>query len=96
MLARVYRRDHRDLALGELVREGVLLLDLAGAPAPWPVELEHARRAVLEPYLVDAILVAVERQQPPVGARACRLARVEHDFRGERGVSMGHGGIVDA
>src|SRR6185503_13495129 len=77
VLARVRRRDHRDLALGT-------------------VELEHARRALLEPDLVDAVLVAVQRQQAPVGPQARRFARVEHDFRGERGVRMRHGGIVDA
>ena len=80
--ARIGRRDHRDLAPGELAREGMLLVDLSGAPAPWPVELEHARRAILQPDLVDPVLVAVQRQEAAVGAKAGRIAGVEHDLRG--------------
>src|SRR6185503_18897074 len=96
MHAGVHRRHHRDLALGQLACERVLLFDLSGAPASRPVELEHTRGAVLEPGLVDAVLVAVERQEPPVGAQSRAIAGVEHDFRGQRGVRMGHGVIVDA
>src|SRR5258708_33304333 len=72
------RRDHRDLALGELVREGVFLVDLRIAPAAGPVELRHHHRAVLEPHLVDAVLVAVQAEQAPVGAHARLGDAVEH------------------
>jgi len=89
------------LVLGELAGEGVLLLDLRAAPASRPVELEHARRAVVQPYLVDAVFVAVQREQPAVGAQPGRIAGVEHDVGGEgrvrmrRGrMRMRHGGIV--
>src|SRR5262245_3602992 len=93
---RMHGGDDRNLAPGELARKGVLFLDLLVAPPPGPVELQHARRAVLQPHLVDAVLVAVERQQAAVGAQAGTIAGVEHDFGRQRGIRVGHGVIVDA
>src|SRR5260221_6566430 len=40
------RRDHRDLALGELVREGVFLVDLRIAPAAGRRHARQSRGAV--------------------------------------------------
>src|SRR5688572_4347767 len=63
--------DHRDLALRELAREGVLFLDLLAGPARLPVELEDDGNAFcgafVQPDLVDAVLVAVQPEQTSVG-----------------------------
>jgi len=98
------RSDHRNLALGELERECVLLENLRISPACGAIELcDYRRRRVrrplrFEPDLVDAVLVAVQREQPPVAreARACK--RVEHGVRGEPRVGRfcGHRAIVRA
>ena len=53
----------------ELVGEVVLLVDRLVRPAAGPVELGDHRRGILEPDAVDAVLVAVQRQQPAVAAR---------------------------
>src|SRR5687767_10948693 len=87
-LSLVRGRDHRHLALGELLREGVLFLDLRFAPASGPVELRHHRRAVLEPDLVDAILIGGKREQPPVGAQAQIAQRIERHLGREGGIGM--------
>jgi len=80
------RRDHRDLGGGELEREAVLLEDLRARPAARPVELGDDGLAVLDPDLVDAVLVAVEREHPPVGAHAGRLDRRDDGLGREPGV----------
>jgi hypothetical protein len=79
-----------NLALGEFQHEGVLFQDLRVAPAPRAVELRHDGRAVFQPHLVDAVLVAVQAEQPPVAAQSRALERVENGFRGEPGVWRGH------
>src|SRR5438105_5975538 len=71
----VDRRHYGNLALGELAREGVLLVDLRIAPAPGAVELRDDHRAVLEPDLVDPVLDAVEAEQPPAGREAADCER---------------------
>ena len=53
------------------------------APARRAVELRDHRRRVVAPSLVDAILVAVERDQPAVAAHADAVERVEHAIGGE-------------
>jgi hypothetical protein len=82
------RRDDRDLALGELGDERVLFVDLCVGPARRPVELRHDRRAFFQEDLVDAVLVAVERDHAPVAAQADGLERVEDDVGSESGVGM--------
>ncbi len=74
------RGDDRDLQLGELRDEGMLLGDLPNGPALRPVELGDHRRsargkagrrcAVVEPDLVNAVLVAVEREEAAVAGEA--------------------------
>src|SRR5438445_2594036 len=77
------RRDHRNLALGELERERVLLEDLRVSPACGAIELRDDRgRRVrrlfrFEPSLVHAVLVAVQPEQPPVAGEARARKRVE-------------------
>ena len=69
------RRGHRQLRRRELEGERVFLVDLRVAPARRAIELEHPQGAVVVAQLIDAILVAVEREQAP--------GRVQADaFRG--------------
>src|SRR3989449_11211772 len=70
MLAGKGRRDDRNFMLRQFFCEGMLFRDLPRAPAPGAVELEHDRAAVFQPDLVDAVLVAVEREQ--IGRASCR------------------------
>jgi hypothetical protein len=58
------RRRHGQLRRGEFEGEGVLLVDGRIGPAFRPIELEHPQDAVFVAKLIDAILVAVEREQP--------------------------------
>lgn len=81
------RRNDRDLRGRELGAKPVLLEDGRIAPAPRPVEFCDDRRRVLETDAVDAVLVAREREQPPVAARPERLDGGEDVVRPERLVS---------
>src|SRR5690606_15263837 len=67
------RRLHGNLCVGELEREAVLLADRGVAPAPRPIELRDERLALLDAHLVHAVLIAVERQNPPVREPALGL-----------------------
>src|SRR6267378_7571345 len=78
VLAGKGRRDDRNFMLCQFLCEGMLFRDLPRAPAAGAVELEHHRAAVVQPDLVDAVLIAVEREQPAVGAEAGAVAGVEH------------------
>ena len=64
-------------------------------PAPRAIELHHHRRTFLHPHLVDAVLVAVEGKQAPVGTQPRARAGVEHEIRRQRCVGMRHCGIVN-
>ena len=55
-----FRRDDRDVMINELLRELMLLENLLILPSPRPVKLGDDRCAVLDPYLIDPIFVAVE------------------------------------
>jgi len=79
--AQPQRRDHRNLALSELECERVLFGELRVAPALRAIELGDDARPVFQARLVDAVFVAVEREQPPVAAQADRFERVEHGVR---------------
>jgi ribonucleoside-diphosphate reductase alpha chain len=61
------RRHHRDFARRQVQGEVVFLLDRRVAPARRTVELGDQRRRVLDADLIDAVLVAVQRQQAAVG-----------------------------
>src|SRR5579872_513998 len=76
------RSGHRELCGCQLAGELVLLEDLCVAPARRPVELEH-QDAALAVQLVDAVLVAIEREQPSVGVESDRRGRVQHHLGGE-------------
>jgi len=72
-------RGHRQLGGDEFEGEFMFLADLGIGPACRPVELQHPERAVVVAELIDAIFVAVEREQAP--------GRLETDAfrRGENG-----------
>src|SRR5690606_15460499 len=89
LAGRAERRNHRNLALGELERKSVLFVYRSVRPALRPIELGDQRRAVFEPELIDAILEAVQRDQPAVAAISPGLHRIEDELRVERVVS-GH------
>ena len=85
--------------------EGVLFEDLRVAPACRAVELRRpptapqrraAGAAVLQPDLIDAVLVAVQAEQAPVAAQAYAVERIEHAIGRESGVGRcgGHRAIV--
>ena len=82
-------RHDRNLLLRQLFHEGVFLEDGGLAPAPWPVELDDHRRSLFQADLVDAVLVAVERQQAAVAVQADALDGLQHRVRVEPCVRMG-------
>ena len=88
------RRRHGQLRRGQLERERVLLVDLRIAPARRAIELEHPQRAVVVAQLIDAIFVAVEREQAPGRLQPDAFRSSEHDARVEsierRGCRMRH------
>ena len=51
----------------QLRGERVLLLDLRVAPAPGTIDLEHHRAAVVAADAIDAVLIAVQGEQPAIG-----------------------------
>jgi hypothetical protein len=95
MVQRVSTRSHRgyrgNFAHGQLGDERVFFEYLRVAPAPWPIEFRDHGGAVLAVHEVDAILVAVERQQASVAADAATFERVEDPVRRERGIGRGGG-----
>ena len=99
------RRDDRNLAHRQFGDECVLLADLLIAPPRRTIELDddrrhriHAAGALVEPCLVDAILVAVERKQPAVAEKSDGIERIEHAVGREARIrcsrSIVHAGIV--
>ena len=64
------RRHHRHLMFGQLQAELVLLEDRRIAPAGGAVELGDQRFGILDAHLVDAVLIAVERQYTGVAEKA--------------------------
>ena len=83
------RGDHRNFARGQLGRERVFFQDGGVAPAFGAIELDHHRRRILHAHLVDAVLVAVQRQQAAVGLEAGAVERVERAVGRQRGIGVG-------
>ena len=87
-------RDNRDLALREVAREGMLFEDLRIGPARGAIELCDDRgglrsssfRHFVEPHLVHAIFVAVQREQAAVAEQANGAKRVEDAIGRQSGV----------
>src|SRR5256884_3496 len=71
------RRRHGELGGRELGGELMLLDDLRIRPAARPIELEH-QLPLAGAELVDAVLVAVEGEQPPVRREPERGGGIEH------------------
>src|SRR5207244_8156580 len=70
-------RRHGELGGRELGGELMLLDDLRIRPAAWPIELEH-QLPLTAAELADAVLVAVEGEQPPVRREPERGGGIEH------------------
>ncbi len=87
---KAHRRRHRQFGRRQLGDEGMFLADLRIAPATLPVELGHqlgmALPGLVQADAVDAILVAVQRQQAPVGDKPQALHRRKHRIRREAGI----------
>ncbi len=88
----LHGRNHRDFAVGEFGREGVLFEDGCIAPAAWAVELGNQRLRVFDAHLVHAVLVAVQRQHPSVAEKAQAFHCVQDQVGGEGVEGVGHGG----
>ena len=77
------RRDDRKLGVGQLGDKCMLFKDLCVAPAFRSIELGDQRFAVVQPDLVDAVLVAVEGEQSAVWCKSGGLDRLKDDVRSE-------------
>ena len=88
------RRRHRQVRGGEFGRERVLLEDLRVAPAARPVELQHQHAVRGRAQLIDAVLVGVEGEEPPVAVDAEPLGGRQHLVGGEsrEGLPVGRRG----
>lgn len=87
------RRNHRQALAREIEGELVLLAQRRVGPAQRAVELRDQRLAVLDADLVDAILIAVQRQQATVGDEALALDRRQDEVRREGLEGMEDGGV---
>ena len=86
------RRHDRDLLVGELLRECVFLQDRLIAPTIGAIELGDDGVVITNADLVDAVLVAVECEQPTIAVEAELVECVEKILRLQLGV--GQGGAV--
>ena len=85
---------HRDFGFTQFSKKGVFFQNGRIAPARRPVELGDQRRTFFHAHLIDAVFVAIERQQAAVGAKTDRLDCIEHVIGRERRVGMQVGGLV--
>jgi hypothetical protein len=92
--------DQRNLRVRQFLRKIVLFLNLRIAPAARTVELGDNGVRILDADLVDAVLVAVQRQQTPIGQQAGGVDGLQHGIRVEPVIGGGiagsifHGGII--
>ncbi|MNI65455.1 hypothetical protein D3C73_1209660 [compost metagenome] len=84
------RRHDRHLAVGEFGGELVLFQNRFVAPALRPVELGDQRLGVFDTDLIDAVLVAVERQDARVAEKADAFDGIEHEVWCEGFKRVGH------
>src|SRR5579864_2692500 len=80
------RCDRGNFRRSQFADERMLLEDRFVGPPRRPIEFRDDRRRVVARYLVNAILVAVERKQASVAANADTVERVEHAVRRQAGV----------
>ncbi|MNG09174.1 hypothetical protein D3C84_925800 [compost metagenome] len=85
-----HRRDDRNVALGEFGGELVFFQNGFVGPALRPVKLGDQRFGVFDADLIDAVLVAVERQNARVAEKADAFDGIEHEVWGERFKRVGH------
>ncbi|MNP26031.1 hypothetical protein D3C76_1188650 [compost metagenome] len=87
----LHRRNHRHFAVGEFGGEAVLFEDRRIAPAAWAVELGDQRLRVFDAHLIDAVLVAVQRQHPCIAEKADAFHGVQDQVGGKGVEGVGHG-----
>ena len=71
------RCDHRQLPPGKFGGKCMFLKDRCIRPTSGTIKLNHPRRAVVHEYLIDAVLITVERQQTAIARKANALQRIE-------------------
>jgi len=77
--------NHRQFMLGKLKAETVFLKNLRIAPTSGTVELRNKGGTVFHAHLVDAVLIAVQRQSPAITAETTAFHRI-HDKAGSQGL----------
>ena len=82
------RGDDRNLARRELGDEDVLFANLLVGPASGPIEFGDDGGRFIAPDLIDAILIAGERQEPSVTSISDALERIEDDVGRKLGIRM--------
>ena len=82
------RRNDGDFLGGQLLREGVFLLNLRTAPAAGAVELGHDLVAIVLMGQIDAVLIGAERRQAPVRQQTRGAQRINHAVRREIGIGV--------
>jgi hypothetical protein len=85
----IHRRHYRYLVLVQVTGQSMLLVDLFETPASRPVKLGDHRFPVVDSDLVNAVLVAVEREYPGVAEATGGLDRTDHPIRSEARIGMG-------
>jgi hypothetical protein len=83
-------RDDRDFDVGEFGGEAVLFENGFVGPAIGPVELGNQRLLFIDADLIDAVLIAVERENTGVGDKADALDGVQHQVRCKCCERVGH------
>ena len=90
-----HRCNNGETVTNQFLRKGMLFQNLLAGPTPWPIELDDDWFGFLEAHLIDAILVAVQREQAQVTAQANGLDAVDHAVRCQPFKGVGHGSPRD-
>src|SRR5690606_37788904 len=92
---------HGQVILLQLEQKIMLLLNTVLTPAPRAVELGDQRLFIFDAYLIDAVLITVQRQYTGVAIKAKAFDGIHHHVLAEKGVrvrsgviGMGHGNLL--
>ena len=85
-----HRRDHRDLDVGQFEGELVFFEDGLVGPALRSVELGDQRFGVFDADLIDAVFVAIERQNARIAQEPDAFYGIEYEVGCEGFKRMGH------
>ncbi|MCY1512112.1 hypothetical protein D9M68_465600 [compost metagenome] len=86
------RRHHGHFTFRQFGAETVFLTDRRVAPALRAIELGDQRLGVFDAHLVDAVLVAVQREDACVAEKAEAFHGIQYQVGGEVIEGVGHGG----